>query len=94
MNASKLRARYRRIIFFFAGVVAGFLAGGGGGIIYHIIVGIIGALLGGFIMHLFGHTGVTGWNWRSFGVVVLGTVILLVILHLVRGGGRAGLRRF
>ena len=81
------------IIFgFFAGVVAGFLAGGGGGIIYHIIVGIVGALLGGFIMHLFGHTGVTGWNWRSFGVAVLGSVILLIILRLVRGGGRARLR--
>ena len=82
------------IIFgFFAGVVGGFLAGGGGGIIYHIIVGIVGALLGGFIMHLFGHVGVTGWNWRSFGVAVLGSVILLVILHLVRGGGRGRLGR-
>ena len=77
---------------FFAGVVAGFLAGGGGGIIYNIIVGIIGALLGGFIMHLFGHTGVTGSNWRSFRVAVLGSVILLIILRLVRGGGRARLR--
>lgn len=75
-----------------AGVVAGFLAGGGGGIIYHIIVGIVGALLGGFIMHLFGHTGVTGWNWRSFGVAVLGAVVLLIILGLVRGGGRTRLR--
>ena len=44
-------------------------------------------------MRLFGHAGVTGWNWRSFGVTVLRSVILLVILHLVRGGGRAGLRR-
>ena len=74
---------------FFAGVVGGFLAGGGGGIIYHIIVGIIGALLGGFIMHLFGHTGVTGWNWRSFGVAVLGAVVLLIILGFVRGRGGA-----
>ena len=75
-----------------AGLVAGFLAGGGGGIIYHIIVGIVGALLGGFIMNAFGNAGVTGWNWRSFGVAVLGAVVLLVILRLVQGGGRAGLR--
>ena len=79
------------IIFgFFAGVVGGFLAGGGGGIIYHIIVGIVGALLGGFIMRLLGYAGVTGWNWRSFGVAVLGSVVLLVILHLVRTGGGRG----
>jgi uncharacterized membrane protein YeaQ/YmgE (transglycosylase-associated protein family) len=71
-----------------AGLVASFLMGGGGGIIFDIIVGIVGALLGGFLMTLFGHTGVTGWNWRSFGVAVLGAVILLFILGLVRGGGR------
>jgi uncharacterized membrane protein YeaQ/YmgE (transglycosylase-associated protein family) len=75
---------------FLAGLVGGFIAGGGGGIIYHIIVGIVGALLGGFLMNLFGHTGVIGWNWRSFGVAVLGAVVLLIILHAVRGRGRAG----
>jgi uncharacterized membrane protein YeaQ/YmgE (transglycosylase-associated protein family) len=72
-----------------AGLVAGFLTGGDGGIIYNIIVGIVGALLGGFIMNLFGESGVTGWNWRSFGVAVLGAVVLLFILGLVRGRGRA-----
>jgi len=72
-----------------AGWVAGYLAGGGGGIIYHIIVGIVGALLGGFIMGAFGSSGVTGWNLRSFGVAVLGAVVLLIILRLVRGGGAA-----
>jgi len=71
-----------------AGLAASFLIGGGGGIIYDIVVGIVGALLGGFLMHLFGHTGVTGWNWRSFGVAVLGAVVLLLILRLVRGRGR------
>ena len=68
-----------------AGLAAGFLMGGGGGIIFDIIVGIVGALLGGFIMGLLGHAGVTGWNWRSFGVAVLGSVILLISLRLVRG---------
>jgi uncharacterized membrane protein YeaQ/YmgE (transglycosylase-associated protein family) len=72
-----------------AGLVAGLLMGGRGGILYSIIVGIVGALLGGFIMNLFGESGVTGWNWRSFGVAVLGAVVLLIILRLVRGGGRA-----
>jgi uncharacterized membrane protein YeaQ/YmgE (transglycosylase-associated protein family) len=71
-----------------AGLVAGFLTGGGGGISYNIIVGIVGALLGGFIMNLFGEAGVTGWNWRSFGVAVLGALVLLIILGLVRGKGK------
>ena len=68
-----------------AGLVAGFLTGGGGGIIYHIIVGIVGALLGGFIMNQFGEAGITGWDWRSFAVAVGGSVVLLLILGLVRG---------
>jgi uncharacterized membrane protein YeaQ/YmgE (transglycosylase-associated protein family) len=71
-----------------AGLVAGFLTGQRGGIIYDIIVGIVGALLGGFLMGLFGHAGVTGWNWRSFGVAVLGAVVLLLIVGLIRGRGR------
>ncbi|HEY5530048.1 MAG TPA: GlsB/YeaQ/YmgE family stress response membrane protein [Thermoleophilia bacterium] len=68
-----------------AGWVAGLLTGGGGGIIYNIIVGIVGALLGGFLMSLIGGSGVTGWNWPSFGVAVLGAIVLLLIMRLVRG---------
>jgi uncharacterized membrane protein YeaQ/YmgE (transglycosylase-associated protein family) len=71
-----------------AGLVAGFLTGGGGGFIYNIIVGIVGALLGGFIMNQFGEAGVTGWNWRSFAVAVVGAVVLLLILGLIRGRGK------
>ena len=72
-----------------AGLAAGFLTGRRGGIIYDIIVGIVGALLGGFLMGLFGHAGVTGWNWRSFAVAVGGAVVLLFILGLIRGRGRS-----
>jgi uncharacterized membrane protein YeaQ/YmgE (transglycosylase-associated protein family) len=76
-----------------AGLVASLLTGGGRGIIFDIIVGIIGAFLGGFLMSLIGKTGVTGWNWRSFGVAVLGAVVLLVVVHAVQGRGRARTRR-
>ena len=51
----------------------------------HAFRAVIGGPLMHLFMRLFGHTGVTGWNWRSFGVAVLRSVILLVILHLVRG---------
>jgi uncharacterized membrane protein YeaQ/YmgE (transglycosylase-associated protein family) len=72
-----------------AGLVAGLLTGNRGGIIYSIIVGIVGAFLGGFLMSLIGKTGVTGWNWSSFAVAVVGSVVLLVVLHAVRGRGRS-----
>ncbi len=71
-----------------AGLVAGLLTGGGMGIVVNIIVGIAGALLGGFIMNQFGETGITGWDWRSFGVAVGGSVLVLLILGLVWGRGR------
>jgi uncharacterized membrane protein YeaQ/YmgE (transglycosylase-associated protein family) len=73
-----------------AGLVAGLLTGRRGGIVYSIIVGIAGALLGGFIMSLFGESGVTGWNWRSFAVAVGGSVVVLIILGLIRGRGWLG----
>lgn len=55
------------------------------GIILNIIVGIIGALLGGFIMSLLDMGGVSGFNLYSFAVAVLGAVVLLYIVKLVRG---------
>lgn len=44
-----------------AGLVASFLTGGGGGMIFNIVVGIVGAVLGGFLMNQFGQSGVTMW---------------------------------
>lgn len=58
------------------------------GIIANIIVGIIGAFLGGLLMNLIGTSGVTGFNLWSLLVAILGAVILLFIVGLVRGGGR------
>ena len=49
------------------------------GMLGNIIVGIVGAVLGGFIMNAFGQTGVTGFNFYSFFVSILGSVILLWI---------------
>ncbi|NLV73034.1 MAG: GlsB/YeaQ/YmgE family stress response membrane protein [Actinobacteria bacterium] len=72
-----------------AGLAAGFLLRDRGGIVYSVIVGIVGAFLGGFIMNLFGQEGVTGWDWRSFGVAVIGALALLGILRLIRGKSRS-----
>jgi len=54
------------------------------GIGANIVVGIIGALIGGFIMNTFGQAGVTGFNFYSLIVAVIGAVVLLFILGLVR----------
>lgn len=54
------------------------------GLILNIIVGIVGAVLGGFIMSLLGMGGVSGFNLYSFGVAILGAVALLYIVKLVR----------
>ncbi len=54
------------------------------GAIANIVVGIIGAFLGGWIMSLFGAQGVTGFNFPSFLVAVVGAVVLLFLVGLVR----------
>ena len=54
---------------------------GPGGVIGDIIIGIIGALLGGFLYGLFGHTGVTGFNIGSFICAIIGAVVLLLIIR-------------
>lgn len=55
------------------------------GAIANIIVGIIGAVLGGFIMQLFGASGVSGFNLYSFLVAIGGAVVLLAIYRAVTG---------
>ncbi len=50
----------------------------------NIVVGIIGALLGGFIVSLLGGDGVTGFNLYSLLVAIAGSVILIGIVRAVR----------
>jgi len=56
------------------------------GAILNIVIGIVGALVGGFAMNLLGFPGVTGFNIYSFLVALLGAIILLAIVQMVRGG--------
>jgi uncharacterized membrane protein YeaQ/YmgE (transglycosylase-associated protein family) len=67
-----------------AGWVASILTGRNHrmGCISNIIIGVIGAFIGGFLMSLLGGNGVTGFNLPSFGVAVLGAIVLLVITGL------------
>ena len=51
-----------------------------------ILLGIVGAFVGGFVVNLFGGAGVTGFNLWSILVATLGSIILLPIYRLVVGG--------
>jgi uncharacterized membrane protein YeaQ/YmgE (transglycosylase-associated protein family) len=61
------------------GWIASMIMGTGEGVLGNIVVGVVGAVLGGFIMNAFGQAGVTGFNFYSFFVAILGSVILLWI---------------
>lgn len=54
------------------------------GLLTDIIVGIVGAFLGGFIFNLFGAGGVDGFNIGSLLVAIVGAVVLLAIVKAVR----------
>ena len=69
-----------------AGWLAGFLMGGRGfGCIGNVIVGIVGALVGGWVSSRFLDLDVTGINLTSIAIAVAGAVICLLILRLIPG---------
>ncbi len=72
------------------GLIAGFIASKivnktGEGALLDIILGIIGAIVGGFLFNQFGAVGVTGFNLYSMVVAVVGAVVVLVLYHAVVG---------
>ena len=72
------------------GLVSGFIASKivnrtGEGLILDVFLGIVGAVVGGFLFHLLGSTGVSGFNVWSLFVAVVGAVAVLVVKQLVMG---------
>jgi uncharacterized membrane protein YeaQ/YmgE (transglycosylase-associated protein family) len=57
------------------------------GIVMNVVVGVFGALIGGFVFQTLGATGVTGFNLYSLLVAVVGAVILLWIYRLITKSG-------
>ena len=71
------------------GLIAGFIGSKivnkrGEGLILDIVLGIIGAIAGGWLFNQFGAAGVTGLNLYSLLVAVAGAVVVLLIYHAVR----------
>ena len=71
------------------GLVAGFIGSKivnktGEGFVLDIVLGIIGAVVGGYLFDMFGAAGVTGVNIYSLLVAVIGAVFVLVVYHAVR----------
>jgi uncharacterized membrane protein YeaQ/YmgE (transglycosylase-associated protein family) len=68
------------------GLIAGFIGSKlinkrGEGLVLDIILGIVGAVVGGWLFSTFGMSGVTGLNLYSLLVAVVGAVVVLVIYH-------------
>jgi uncharacterized membrane protein YeaQ/YmgE (transglycosylase-associated protein family) len=70
-----------------AGLVASFIMKTRTGILWDTVIGIVGAVIGGFLASMFGAAGVTGFNLYSFFVAVVGAVVLLAIVKAVSGRG-------
>jgi uncharacterized membrane protein YeaQ/YmgE (transglycosylase-associated protein family) len=71
------------------GLIAGFIGSKivnkrGEGLVLVLVLGIVGAIAGGWLFNTFGASGVTGLNLYSLLVAVVGAVVVLVVYHAIR----------
>jgi uncharacterized membrane protein YeaQ/YmgE (transglycosylase-associated protein family) len=76
-------------IWILLGLVAGFLASHlvnhrGEGVVLDVLLGVVGAMIGGWIFQRFGHVGVTGMNLHSILVATGGAIVFLIAYHAIR----------
>lgn len=72
------------------GLIAGFIASkivnrSGGSLVLDLVLGIVGAVVGGFLFNQFGSAGVSGLNLYSLLVATIGAVVVLLIYHMLMG---------
>ena len=68
------------------GLIAGFIASKlvnktGEGMLMDIVLGVVGAVIGGWLFRTFGMPGVTGFNIYSLIVAVVGAAVFLIVYH-------------
>lgn len=66
------------------GWVASLIMKSEGSLVWDIVVGIVGAVIGGFIMSVLGQSGIEGFDLYSFLVALLGACVLIAIVRAVR----------
>jgi uncharacterized membrane protein YeaQ/YmgE (transglycosylase-associated protein family) len=71
------------------GLVSGFIASHlvnhrGEGAVLDALLGVVGAIIGGWLFHVFGHIGVTGLNLHSILVATAGAIVFLIAYHSIR----------
>ncbi len=66
-----------------AGWIADIVMASSHGLLEDIILGIIGAFVGGYVLNFFGQSGVTGFNFYSLIVAAIGAVILIFLGRLL-----------
>jgi len=72
------------------GLIAGFIGSkivnkSGSGMIMDVALGVVGAVVGGFLMSVLGFGGVSGLNFYSIIVAVVGAVVVLYLYHMLVG---------
>ncbi len=78
------------ILWIIFGAIAGWVASilmksnGSQGPVGDIVLGIVGAIVGGFAMNFFGQSGVTGFNLYSLIVAVIGAVLVVAAARMLR----------
>ena len=77
------------------GLISGFVASRivnkrGEGCVLNVVLGIVGACVGGFIFTHIGGRGITGFNLYSMFVAIIGAIVVLILYHALTG--RRGLR--
>lgn len=67
-----------------SGWIASMIMNTGGGTVWDILMGILGAVVGGFLMNLLGQPGVTGFNLYSILVAVIGASVVIYVSRAIR----------
>lgn len=80
---------YGLLITIVIGAIVGWLAGvivkgGGSGLVMNVVIGILGALIGGWLLPMIGISW--GGVWGAFFMALIGAIILILIVRLLRPG--------
>jgi uncharacterized membrane protein YeaQ/YmgE (transglycosylase-associated protein family) len=82
------------LVWIVLGLLAGFIASHivnrrGEGMVLDVLLGIVGAIVGGWMFHMIGHAGVNGLNAHSLLVATIGAIVFLTVYHMIRAGTRS-----